>query len=264
MLRRLFTPRWLGALLAAVVFGVAAWFLGGWQYSRHEAKVARNDRLDARYAAQPRPLATVLTPAPVGSEEDWTPVWVVGEYGPGPLWVRNRTNASAAGFEVLWPLRTAAGVVIVDRGWVAASAEGADVLPSVAAAPRGEVRVVGWVRPGEASRHRDLPTGQLASINLGEASTAVGAPTLGGYLLLDSETVASGTAVTDRPTPLAPPDRSLGPHLAYAYQWWISMPVGLVLIWFGIRRELRSEDPTYVPVKRTRRTDEDIEDAEVE
>ena len=53
VLRRLLTPRWLGALLLAVLFAVACYHLGWWQYHRHEAKVARNERLDAHYRADP-------------------------------------------------------------------------------------------------------------------------------------------------------------------------------------------------------------------
>jgi hypothetical protein len=80
----------------------------------------------------------------------------------------------------------------------------------------------------------------LASINLPEAARATGEDLLGGYVRLQEERSASGD-VAPAPTPLDPPDRSLGPHQAYAYQWWLTMPLGLVLIWFGIRRELRME-----------------------
>ena len=47
--------------------------------------------------------------------------------------------------------------------------------------------------------------------------------------------------MTQQPTALGPPSEDHGPHQAYAYQWWLTMPLGLVLIWFGIRRELRME-----------------------
>ena len=61
VLRRLVTPRWLGALLLAGVLAWACYHLGWWQYHRHEAKALRNERLDAHYRADPVPLSSVLT-----------------------------------------------------------------------------------------------------------------------------------------------------------------------------------------------------------
>ena len=40
--------------------------------------------------------------------------------------------------------------------------------------------------------------------------------------------------------PLAPlprPEEDLGPHQAYAYQWWLFMPAGLVFVSCAIRRQ---------------------------
>ena len=180
MLRRLFTPRWLGALLLAALFSVACYHLGWWQYHRHEAKAERNARLDAHYRADPVPLGTVLTPGGLALEDDWTRVTLTGSYAGGPVYVRNRTNEKQAGYEVLWSLREEQGgpEVVVDRGWVPVSARGANALPPVAAAPTGEVTVTGWVRRGEASRGRDEAPGQLASLNLREAGEALGSPSV--------------------------------------------------------------------------------------
>lgn len=263
VLRRLATPRWLGALLLAALVAVACYHLGWWQYHRHEAKVARNERLDAHYRATPVPLASVLTPAGLHPDDEWTRVRVAGRYVGGPVFVRNRPLESEPGYELLWVLRPATGGpdVVVDRGWVGESQQGASVLPTVAPAPTGDVEVVGWVRPGQASRHKQLPAGQIASLNLREAAAALGSPAvLPGYVLLDSETLPDGSTAP-RPRPLGDPDRSLGPHLAYAYQWWFLMGIGFVLIPFGIRRELRLENPEQYPpkAKKARIWDEEDE-----
>ena len=264
VLRRLLTPRWLGALLLAALFAVACYHLGWWQYHRHEAKVARNERLDAHYRAAPVPLPDVLTPAaPLALADEWTRVSVTGRYTGGPVFVRSRTHEGETGLEVLWALRPDAGGpdVVVDRGWVPPSDEGASVLPEVAPAPSGPVTVTGCVRRGEAARGRQLPPGQVASVDLAAAGRELGtAAVLPGYVLLQSEAVADGRT-PPRPEPLAAPDRALGPHLAYAYQWWLTMAVGFVLVWFGIRREVRAEDPVLYPPKpkRTRIWDEEDE-----
>jgi len=245
VLRRLATPRWLGALLLAVVLAWTCYHLGWWQYHRYEAKALRNERLDAHYRADPVPLSSVLTAAGLDPDDEWTRVSATGRYVGGPVYVRNRPLESQAGYEVLWAFRPSDGGpdLVVDRGWVAESQQGARVLPPTAPAPEGEVEVVGWVRPGQASRNRKLPAGQVASLNLRDAATALGTSTvLPAYVLLDSETLPDGSTA-ERPTPIGDPDRDLGPHQAYAYQWWFLMVIGFALIPFGIRRELRLEDP---------------------
>lgn len=264
MLRRLFTPRWLGALLLACLWAVAAYNLGHWQYGRHLQKVERNERLDAHYAADPVPVEQVMSAGALPPERNWTHVTMTGRYRvDDQLYVRNRPNHTVYGYEVVVPFDLAGGgSVLVDRGWVENAKEGADVLPPVPPAPDGEVTVVGWARPGERELDRSLPAGQLASINSEEASKVVGTPLLGGYVILDSERTAAG-ATPPRPMPLERPDRSLGVNQAYAFQWWMSMPIGLALMWFGIRRELRREDPDWTPAQRTVKpmSDEEYEDA---
>ena len=245
------TPRWLGALVLAALFAVLCYQLGWWQYDRHLAKVQRNERLDDHYRADPVPLGSVLGPAGLDPQDEWTRVTVQGRYARGPVFVRNRSLDGRAGLEVLWGLSPDAGGpdLVVDRGWVAASDQGASTLPSVAPAPAGGVEVTGWVRRGEASRNRDLPPGQVASLNLADAAAALGSrEVLPGYVLLEGERAADGS-VPSRPSPLSAPDRSLGPHLAYAYQWWLTTVLGFVLVWFGIRRELHGEDPQRYPRK---------------
>lgn len=113
------------------------------------------------------------------------------------------------GLRVGLPFRLDTGqVVLVDRGWVEASSSGADVLPAAPAPPTETVTLVGWALPGEASKGRKLPAGQLASINLPEAARATGEDLLGGYVRLQEERSASGD-VAPAPTPLDPPiDRS--------------------------------------------------------
>ncbi len=242
--RRLFTPRWLGALVLTLVYAVSGYYLGQWQWGRYEFKAERNALLDAHYRAGPVPVSDILTNHPVNrAKDDWTRITASGSYAGKQLLVRNRPNNSVYGYEVLAPLRLANGTtVIVDRGWVQNSTQGAAVLPDVPPAPDGQVSVVGWVRPAENTDHKTLPTGQVASISLPDVEKAWNSEVLDGYVVLDSEQLPDGSA-PPRPAPLAEPDRSLGPHQAYAFQWWLSMPVGLLLVWLGLRREQREVQP---------------------
>lgn len=250
VLRRLLTPRWLGALVLAALFSVAAYHLGFWQYHRYEAKVERNARLDAHYRADPVPVSKVLTPRGFDRGDEWTRVRATGTYVDGPLFVRGRPNDGAVGLEVLWVLHPDDGSpdLLVDRGWVPASEKGASVLPDVPPAPSGTVTVVGWVRPSETSRDKPPSPGQIANVSVADAEQAFGDRLLPAYVLLDHETLPDGSTPA-RPEPLLPPDRSLGPHLAYAYQWWASTVLGFVLVGFGIRREERLSDPVKYPPK---------------
>ncbi|MBM6399570.1 SURF1 family cytochrome oxidase biogenesis protein [Phycicoccus sonneratiae] len=262
MLRRLVSPRWLGALVLAALFAVAAYHLGWWQYHRHEAKVERNALLDEHYRATPVPVEDVVTGAGVARDAEWTRVTVRGAYVEGPLFVRGRPNDGEVGLEVLWALRPTDGGtdVLVDRGWVPASDRGASVLPSVAPAPSGEVTVIGWARHGEASPGRPPAPGQIANLSVRDASAALGTTLLPGYVLLQGETAADGSTPA-RPQALAPPDRSLGPHLAYAYQWWMATVAGFVLVGFGVRREERLAHPEKYPPKEKKVRIWDEEDA---
>ncbi|WP_270889376.1 SURF1 family cytochrome oxidase biogenesis protein [Pedococcus sp. 5OH_020] len=239
MLRVLISRRWLGALAVALAFAVAAFFLGRWQWHRYEAKAARADRIHAHYDARPRPVEDVLGAAPLPLALEWTRVTMHGRYaGSQTLLVRNRPFEGTYGYEVLVPLVDDQGsTVLVDRGWVV-NAKTAETPPQVPPAPSDAVTVTGWLRRSEPSLGRRPPAGQLASINLQEASRQVGRPLLGGYVVLEVERRPDGTS-PPRPTPLEAPDTDLGPHQAYAFQWWAAMAGGFVLVWFGARREYR-------------------------
>lgn len=237
----MFSRRWLTALAVAIAFAVACVFLGRWQWHRHEAKVARADRINSHYYATPVPLQSALrgTGASLPRSQEWTKVTATGSYEDSNLLlVRNRPNDGVYGYEVVVPLVLPGGAsLLVDRGWVQ-NANRAAERPEVPATPKGRVTVTGWLRVGEPSLDRQLPPGQLASINLREARSATGTDLYGTYLIMDREVGSPGQTIA-RPTRLEPPDTDLGPHLAYAVQWWLGAPAGLVLVLVGARREWR-------------------------
>ncbi len=247
-------PRWLGYLALALIFAVVAVLLGNWQYSRHQAKVERRDTIETNYGADPVSLGSVLSNRNdrLASGEDWTRVEVTGTYRiEDQLLVRNRPYRSVFGYEVLVPLTVAPSEgdaesgenLLVDRGWVP-NARNAATLPQVPAAPSGEVTVTGWLRPSEVDLDRNLPAGQVASINLAVAEQAAGDPLYGAYLELESESESGGASTDERPAAADPPDTGLGVNFAYAIQWWIFAPIGLVLIVLMARREVRDGQAT--------------------
>ena len=239
MLRILRRPRWIAYLLLAGLFGVATAALGQWQFGRYEEKAERRDLIEANYGASPVALQEILpgpgTPLPPG--EEWRRVSATGSYDAGAEHlVRNRPQRGTFGYEVLVPLVLEDGTAVaVDRGWVPPGATAA-TRPEVPPPPSGEVRVTGWLRPSEPDLGRDLPEGQLASIDLPALEEATGLDLVQAYVILETEDPPAG-----RPTALAPPDVRLGSHLAYALQWWITVPVGVVLVLVMARQQAQEE-----------------------
>lgn len=261
VLRLLMTRRWLGALLLVTVLSVAFYELGWWQWGRYEAKANRNDLLSRHYAAAPVPLDSVLPiGGTLGTADQWSRVTLTGAYAAQPpLFVRNRVVSERVGYEVLNLFVTTDGrSVAVDRGFALLAPQGAATLPHVPTPPAGEMTVVGWARPTEPSLGRDLPPGQLASINLSEAAADWDTQVVPAYVLLQSETLPDGTHPA-RPVPLPDPDRDLGPNQAYAYQWWFFILVAYWLVWFGIRKEHQRAHPELAKAKKPRLWDEEDE-----
>jgi len=265
--------RWLTALAIAAAFAVACLFLGRWQWHRHEAKVARAERIDSHYSASPIPLSRAMPTPDAGlpRAQEWTLVTATGRYAAEQVMlVRNRPNNGVYGYEVVVPLRLADGTsLLVDRGWIPNGRTAAD--PSkMPAIPAGDITVTGWLRVGEPSLGRTMTNGQLASINLAEAGAQTGTSLYGAYLIRRAEAGPPGERI-EHPQALEKPDTGQGPHLAYALQWWLAAPVGFVLIFVAVRREfLDGSEPALAPgqpatparpvkVKKTRIWDEEDE-----
>lgn len=243
MLRLWLTRRWIVATVVAILFAVACWFLGLWQWHRHLEQRAKVAAIVANYDAAPVPLAAVWPRSGLPPEAQWTRVMLTGTYAVGAdLLVRGRTLDQTAGFEVLTPFMTAGPTVLVDRGWVPSGAD-AETAPPGDPPSTDIVELTGWLRSGEPSLGRDLPRPQLASINVAEARSEH--PALADsdvYVVLGSQQPAA--VVGEHPVrPLPRPEGSLGPHQAYAFQWWLFMPGGLVFVVLAIRREAAASQP---------------------
>lgn len=206
----------LAVLLACTLFV----FLGRWQWHRHEAKAHVADLVHANYDAAVRPIDDLVGSADLPASAEWLPVSLSGSYlADLTVLARDRVQDGTNGYEVLVPVRTAAGrVLVVDRGWVPAgrTALGPRDVP---APPSGEVRLTVRVRPWQPPNDRRSPPGQTSRISRSALAGLTGvreADFYGGYAVLASEVPPPTSAVT----PLDPPDVDLGPHLAYAVQWW--------------------------------------------
>ncbi|TFD24686.1 SURF1 family protein [Cryobacterium sp. TMT2-23] len=242
-----FTRRWAGYLAVTILFAAVCAGLGLWQIARRDQALAEIRRVEANYGATPVPLKEALpTRGSFSESQKWLPVEMTGTYlSEDELIVRNRPLNINPGFEVLTPLLLADGsVFIVDRGWLP-TGETSEAPASVPNAPAGQVTVVARLKAGEPSlAGRSARGNQIATINLTEVAARLDAPTYtGAYGLMASE----DPAPADRPVAVTRPVKDEGPHLSYAFQWFVFALMGFVGLGWAIRQEFRSvniDDPT--------------------
>jgi len=229
--------RWAGLVAFVAVLGAVFVYLGEWQLDRLEQRRARNAATVANEQRPIRPLAEVFT-KPITDADQWQRVEAVGTFvADQQLLVRYRRNGDERGYEVVTPLRTAAGVVLVDRGFVA-TGPGVRMPAAAPPPPTGEVRLVGHVRRNEEGRRSAVTpvNGQLRLINSDAIGAALGYPVLNGYIsLLEVTPPQSGGFV-----PIEPPEIDEGPHFWYALQWFGFTGVAVAGIVVFIRADLRA------------------------
>jgi len=238
--RFLLSKQWAGYLALTIVFAVVCSGLGMWQLARRAEAQAEISRVDANFDADAVNLTDALPTLDSFEEsQKWLPVEMTGTYLlDEELLVRNRTFNINPGFEVLTPLLLANGdIFIVDRGWIP-TGENQDAPDSVPAAPTGEVTVVARLKQGEPVLAGRSATGnQVATINLPAIADRLGADTYtGAYGLMKTE----DPAPADRPTAVARPVRDEGPHLSYAFQWFVFALMGFIGLGWAARQEFRN------------------------
>ncbi|HWH97513.1 MAG TPA: SURF1 family cytochrome oxidase biogenesis protein [Pseudolysinimonas sp.] len=251
--------RWGGYVALTIVFAVICGLLSWWQWSRRADAVDEIVKIEANYDAPPAALDDLLPDLDSAVDDvEWRPVMVTGRYlTDEQLLVRNRPRNSAAGFEVLVPLRLADGTVfVVDRGWVP-SGTTPEAPDSVPKAPSGEVTVVVRLKPGEPTiPGRGAPEGQLATVRLPEVAALLEAPTYTGmYGLLVSE----DPAPAESPLAALKPVEDEGPHLSYALQWIMFGILAFIGLVWAVRRERKIAAGETPRARRER--DAEVEDA---
>ncbi|MFF3544660.1 SURF1 family protein [Streptomyces platensis] len=245
MYRFLLSRQWVILTLVGLVLIPVMIKLGYWQLHRHQHKVAQNQLIARSLAADPVPVSTLTAPGRELPRRDmWRTVTATGTYDTAhEVVVRQRTAADeqSIGYYVVTPLVLGNGrAVLVNRGWVSAG-NNLTKFPDVPAAPRGKVTVTGRMMADEttaASGIKDtkgLPARQVMLINSSEQAKRTGRTMLGGYIEQTAPEPAGNT-----PELVPEPDHdSIGPHMAYAIQWWLfaaAVPVGWLVL---VRRERR-------------------------
>ncbi len=242
--RFLLSRQWVILTLIGIVLIPVMIELGFWQLHRHEARVARNDKIARVIDAEPVPAERLTAPGrEVPDSAVYRRVTAEGTYDTKhEVVVRRRTNSDdEVGFHVLTPLVLRDGkVLLVNRGWIRADGP-QTAFPKIPAPPRGRVTVTGRLMADETSAAsgikdvRGLPDRQIMLISSGQQAHALGKPVLGGYI-----TQTAPDNPDNSPQLVAAPDHSsIGAHMAYAIQWWLfaaGVPAGWIVL---VRREVR-------------------------
>jgi surfeit locus 1 family protein len=202
---------------------------GNWQRGRMHAKEALRAQLDAASAA---PVAALP-----GGDVDWN-AWRFRRVAAHGSFVAdrqflldNRVHRGVVGFEVIAPLRTDDGrVVLVDRGFVPGGPS-RQVLPEVAL-PAGAVEVQGRVslppagyfqlgkQAGDARVQQHLDIGRIAA--------ATGLPLMPIVIEATAPVGPGDDLLRDWPAP----DTGVQTHLSYMVQWYLFAAVAATL-WMG-------------------------------
>lgn len=243
--------RWVALVAFVAVLGTIFLNLGEWQLRRLDQRQERNAISIANEQEPVQPFADVFS-RPIGEVDQWLRVEARGTFDAEHQFVlRYRSNGDARGYEVVTPLQTSTGSVLVDRGFVA-SDRGDEIPAAAPPPPAGEVTVVGHVRRNEQGRQRAMEpvNGQTRLVNSAALQTALPYPVRDGYIgLLTVEPAQTGDFV-----PVLPPELSEGPHFWYAVQWFMFTGLAVLGIVVFIRGDLRarreqSAQPTEVPTR---------------
>ncbi len=221
---------WKLALASALLLPLLL-ALGFWQLSREQEKIAVQTLYDER-RDQPEIALESLLPAPPDDEAlAYLPVQASGRFdNTRQFLLDNRMHESRPGYELISPLETEAGVVMINRGWLpqGPSRQQLPALPPV----ENPVTVAGtvYVPPGRTfvlSDAQEQSAEQwpkvIQRVEIDEMAELLGMELFPHTVRLrDGE---PGALVIDWPVVTSGPET----HRAYAVQWF-TMAVVLLLL----------------------------------
>jgi surfeit locus 1 family protein len=222
-----FEPGLVATVAAAALIALTLW-LGNWQVNRAGEKRARQALLEARMNDTPVRLTAA------GSDAQsllYRRVRAAGRWlGSRQFFVDNRIRDGRAGFEVITPLELepGPGVLLVNRGWIARTAE-YPRAPRVDV-PDARVEIAGLAtRPPE--RFLELSpqarTGEVwQNLSIERFGQDTGLAVVPVVVLLDTP-----------PAGLAPvqerPDARIEKHVEYAFTWF-ALAATTFALWLGV------------------------------
>jgi len=229
---------WRVAAIVAIslIVSFAAIQLGRWQYHRYEVRAQALDDYNAGQEEQPHQLNDLIpfTATSLPDHAEWRSVVLEGQFeADSTAGLRNRPVDGTPALQYLAWFDTADGrSMLINVGWEPLPDTG--VATAVPTLPSADTTVTAIVRSWEEDNGT---RGDGATrISLEQVPDPAFDP-VPSYGMLRSMCVADdcGALPTAELTPL--PSLSTGPHLSYAWQWWVMAglsPIGAVVM---LRRE---------------------------
>lgn len=230
---------WIGAIVAALVFAAACWFvLAPWQFGRNTERAAQNADITSSLTAAPVPVESLLrTTGEPDQRDTWHQVRATGVFDPsGQVYVRLRQDQQGnPASEVVVPFRLLDGtVLIVDRGYASADLTSPSAVPPT---PPGQVTITGRVQPDQPDPSRRAPVetaGRMTVLGIDSRALAPDAASA-GTLRIGFVQLVKGTPGALREIEV--PQTDSGPFLSYALQWCVFGAFALLAIGFFVYRE---------------------------
>lgn len=261
--RFLRTPKWIVRHVLVVALVAAMVTAGLWQLDRLDDKRAYRDLVAERQEQPMAEVAALIDAAdevgdPAVDDVLYRSATATGTYlDDETVVVENRTFNGSPGGWVLTPLELDDGTaLVVNRGFIGFDREGRVVAPP---APDGPIAVTGLVFPSqqrEGIGRADPDDGTLDVLlraDLERYQSRLDVDLLPAYLQLVASDPVEATAPGEAQlVPLGEPEPDLGPHLAYAVQWFIFSTIAsggyLLLLWRVARDRAREESLRAVPI----------------
>lgn len=227
--------RWAGLAVFVIVLSVVFVRLGEWQLDRLAERKENNAIVEQHVTAPAVDYSTVFDKA-ITDADQWQRVRITGVFDRDHQFqVRFRNNNGPRGIEVVTPLRTPSGeVVLIDRGFIETNTSEVATIPDP---PAGDVTVVGHVRRNEQGSPQAITPvdGMMRLINAPAISESLGYPVADGYIgLLEMTPSQTGDFESVTPPPL-----DEGPHFWYAVQWFMFAAIAALGLFVFIRNDIR-------------------------
>jgi cytochrome oxidase assembly protein ShyY1 len=242
MLRGLASPRWILIHIGIGSLTAFMMFLGFWQLNRLEVKRQLNDSIITRTAERVMPMADVLTKNANPQDLEWRRVSLTGTYKTEEaITVINRSQNNTAGYNVVVPLYTNDGVVIINRGFV-------PLAITSPPSPTTPVTIVGFLRLSQqrsalgAIDSSDPEANEFQRFDIPRIAAGINADVAPMFVQVIEE---NPTTAGPWPSVVGLPALGEGSHLSYAFQWAFFSLVSLTGWIVVIRRKwlAGSNDP---------------------
>ena len=233
-------PRWIGALILALLLAAIFAGLSQWQLARSVSTgtvVPRHTETVVPLSSVSKPQASVTADA-AGQRVKVTGSWVPGDY----VLVSDRLNGSRIGYWVVghFAAITKSGAragLVAALGWAPNRAEAASALKRLPTAPAGNVTLVGRYYPDEGASDSDFEHGKLSTVSAGSMinlwKTTDPAGVYGGYLVGSAS--VQGLTVIDSPAPSTDVEVNVL-NIFYAVEWVIFAGFAL-FFWYRLVKD---------------------------